>query len=140
MSLTDVRDNGGAAPDPDGLGIGISAVTLSGLDAATSTASRISAIEVPASLGDRVYIDADGDGVQDTNGLEPNLPGVQITRPTWVGLDGALGTTDDLTLTTTSGNPAASTDPNYLFQHLPAGDYQVSVSASGGGGPGFPAI
>ena len=50
------------------------------------------------------------------------------------GLDGALGTTDDLTLTTTIGNPAASTDPNYLFQHLPAGDYQVSVSASGGSG------
>ena len=135
MSLTDVRDNGGgAAPDPDGLGIGISAVTLSGLDAATSN-NRLQdfGYRGTASLGDRVYIDADGDGVQDTNGLEPNLPGVQITL-TWAGLDGALGTTDDLTLTTTSGNPAASTDPNYLFQHLPAGDYQVSVSASGGSG------
>jgi len=37
-------------------------------------------------------------------------------------------------LTTTSTNPASPTDPNYLFQYLPAGNFTLSTSATGGSG------
>jgi fimbrial isopeptide formation D2 family protein/uncharacterized repeat protein (TIGR01451 family) len=134
MTLTDVRDNGAANTNPDGLGVGISAITLTGIDA-TTTNNRLQdfGYRGSASLGDRVYIDADGDGVQDNNGREPSLPGVGVIL-TWAGLDGDINTTgDNLTFTTTT-NPASPGDPNYLFQYLPAGNYTVAVSASGGSG------
>ena len=136
MTLTDVRDNGGpASTNPDGLGVGISAIILTGTDA-TTTNNRLQdfGYRGSASLGNRIYIDADGDGAQDANGLEPSLPGVQVTL-TWAGLDGDIDTTaDNLTFTTISTNPAASSDPNYLFQFLPSGTYSAAVPAAGGSG------
>jgi len=135
MSLTDVRDDGGLPnTNPDGLGVGVSAITLTGNTAAT-TNNRIQdfGYRGTASLGDRVYVDADADGVQDTNGLEPSLPGVTVTL-VWAGLDGDLSTTaDNLTFTTVS-TASSGTSPNYLFQNLPAGTFAVSVSAVGGSG------
>jgi large repetitive protein len=73
-------------------------------------------------VGDTVYIDLNGNGVQDAN--EPGIPNVVIT---WVqaGADGHLGTSDDLTGTVT-------TDANghYLIPGLPDGDVTVSYDPS----------
>ncbi len=80
-----------------------------------------------ASLGNRIYIDADGDGVQDVNGLEPSLPGVATTL-TWAGPDAIFGNADDLTFTQNATNAAT----NYLYSNLPSGDFRVAVSPTGG--------
>ncbi len=132
MSVTDVRNNGGAAnANPDGLGVGVSAITLTGVDAGTTNnIIQDFGYRGTATLGNRVYIDADGDGVQAANGLEPSLPGVTVNL-TWAGLDGILGNADDLTFTTVS-TAAAGVSPNYLFSNLPAGEFQVAVSTAGG--------
>ena len=137
MTVTDVQANGGAAnSNPAGLGIGIGAITLSGANTDLTTNNRIQdfGYRGSASLGDRIYIDADGDGVQDGNGREPSLPGVLVSL-TWAGLDGDISTAaDNITFTTTSTNPALPTDPNYLFRYLPSGDFTVSAPAGGGSG------
>ncbi len=64
-----------------------------------------------ASVGDRVFIDQDGDGVQDA--AEPGIPGatVQLVAS---GVDGVLGTADDMTFNTTTGANGL-----YLFTGLP---------------------
>ena len=74
------------------------------------------------SIGDYVWFDADGDGVQDAD--EAPLGGVSVTL-TYYGLDGALGGGDDVVRT-------ATTAPNgsYLFEDLPAGTYDVEVDPS----------
>ena len=131
MGLTDVRDNGATNTNPDGVGVGISAITLTGATAAT-TNNRLQdfGYRGTASLGNRIYIDADGDGVQDTNGLEPSLPAVATTL-LWAGPDNNFTTTaDNLTFTQNSTNAAT----NYLYSNLPAGDFRVTVSATGGSG------
>jgi fimbrial isopeptide formation D2 family protein len=135
MNLTDVRDNGGAANiDPDALGAGISAISLTGADAGT-TNNRIQdfGYRGTASLGDRIYLDTNGNGVQDANGLEPGLPGVTVTLE-WAGADGDLTTTaDNLTFTTVS-TATAGTTPNFLFPNLPSGNFRVTVSGTSGTG------
>jgi len=73
-----------------------------------------------ASLGDRVWIDTNGDGVQDATN-EPGLANVDVTI-TWFGPDGTFGTPDDESFTTTTDN-----DGNYDFVNLPSGDYRVDV-------------
>lgn len=82
-------------------------------------------------LGDRVWWDLDGDGVQDTG--EPGLNGVEVTA-TYLGPDGLAGTVDDeVFVTTTNG------DGDYIFQNIPDGDYVVTVTDSvpSGFGPTF---
>lgn len=73
-----------------------------------------------AALGDRVWIDSDGDGVQDPN--EVGVSGVEITL-TGAGPDGIFGNGDDITQTTL-------TDENgyYIFDNLPAGAYTTAVT------------
>ncbi len=71
------------------------------------------------SIGDRVWFDTDGDGVQDAG--EVGIPGVDLTI-TWAGPDGLLGTADDVDYPTTTG-----TDGVYLVEHLPPGPYEVSL-------------
>ena len=73
-----------------------------------------------AALGDRVWIDSDGDGVQDPN--EIGVEGVEITL-TGAGADGIFGTGDDVSATTT-------TDENgyYLFDGLTPGVYTTEVT------------
>jgi uncharacterized repeat protein (TIGR01451 family)/fimbrial isopeptide formation D2 family protein len=75
-----------------------------------------------ASLGDRVWIDSDGDGTQDAVALEPGLPGVGVTL-TWFGRDGVVGGGDDVIFTTTTDNAG-----NYQFVNLPAGNFQVDIN------------
>ncbi len=73
------------------------------------------------SIGDRVWFDADSDGVQD--GGEPGIEGVTVELD--VDLDGD-GTTDVTLTDTTDGNG------NYLFENLPVGDYTVRVTQPAG--------
>ncbi len=72
------------------------------------------------SLGDYVWLDRNGDGVQD--GDEPGIPGVTITA-TWAGPDGTPGTGDDFVFST-----ATDIDGGYTIDNLPAGDYVVDVA------------
>jgi large repetitive protein len=74
------------------------------------------------SIGDLVWEDADANGAR--NGTEPGLPGVTVTV-TWGGLDGVIGTADDVSFPATTG-------PNgeYLVDRLPAGTYTVVVDTS----------
>ncbi len=75
-----------------------------------------------ALIGDRVWIDADGDGVEDPG--EAGLAGVTINL-VGAGADGQLGTGDDLEVgAVTDGNG------NYAFTGLPADDYFVTVDVS----------
>ena len=73
------------------------------------------------SIGDTVWLDLDGDGIQDTG--EPGVPGVAVTL-TWGGLDGDLGTADDVVFV----DVETDADGNYLFEHLPAGEFRVDLN------------
>jgi len=64
-----------------------------------------------SSIGDTVWYDADGDGLQDAG--EPGVPGVTVHL-----LDGS-GTVIDTTTTDVNGN--------YLFENLEPGDYAIEV-------------
>ncbi|MBT9313238.1 SdrD B-like domain-containing protein [Leptothoe kymatousa] len=77
--------------------------------------------EPKASLGDRVWYDTDGDGVQDAG--EKGVEGVKVTL-TGGGADGIIGTADDTTAETTT-----DANGNYLFDNLNAGEeYKVTFS------------
>ncbi len=73
------------------------------------------------SIGDFVYFDADGDGMQDFG--EQGIPNVQIT------------------LFDTNDNPIAITvsdaNGNYLFEDIPAGDYYLQFVVPNDGGEDF---
>lgn len=79
-----------------------------------------------AVIGNYVWLDTDGDGVQDNDGSEPPVPGVTVTvyRPGF-GPDGIAGNSDDAL-------PVASmiTDQQgeYRFGNLLPGDYQLEFS------------
>ena len=78
------------------------------------------------SLGDFVWEDLDGDGVQDDG--EPGIPGAIVTL-TWGGPDGEIGTDDDVVL----GTDTTDGDGLYGFDSLPPGEYQVDVAPPAGG-------
>jgi hypothetical protein len=69
-----------------------------------------------ASLGDRVWNDIDGDGVQDAN--EPGMAGITVT------LYDAAGNVIGTTVSDASGN--------YKFSNLPAGSYRVGFTLPAG--------
>ncbi|NEX62981.1 SdrD B-like domain-containing protein [Noviherbaspirillum galbum] len=72
----------------------------------------------PASLGDRLWIDANGNGKQDAG--EAGIPGHIVTL-IGGGADGVIGTADDTTQTVTTG-----ADGIYQFTNLtPGQQYQV---------------
>ena len=72
------------------------------------------------SIGDFVWLDPNGDGIQDPD--EPGIEGVAVEL-TWYGPDGVAGGGDDALFTTTTG-----TDGAYLFDYLPPGLYVVDVT------------
>ena len=76
---------------------------------------------VPASAGDLVWYDVNGNGIQD--GTEPGIGGATVTL-TYAGPDGVFGTGDDVTL------PAQTTGAagNYSFTGLAPGNYRATVS------------
>ena len=71
-------------------------------------------------IGDRVWLDVDGDGIQDVG--EPGLPNVVVNLYN-AGADGLVGTADDVLFLSTS------TDGNgtYIFQHLAPRTYYVDI-------------
>ncbi|MFO0802292.1 MAG: SdrD B-like domain-containing protein [Gemmataceae bacterium] len=74
-------------------------------------------------IGDRVWIDSNGDGVQDATTLEPGLPGVSLTL-TWAGIDGVIDTADDIVIATANGDASGL----YSFANVPAGSLRVTVN------------
>ena len=78
----------------------------------------------PASVGDKVWMDVDRDGIQDAD--EPAMPGVTVT----------LMRADGSAVMDASGNPvgAVTTDANgqYTFENLLPGDYKVSFTNPAG--------
>ena len=75
-----------------------------------------------AELGDFVWDDQNGDGVQD--GGEPGIPGATVTL-TWAGPDGVLGSGgDDVVL----GSQPTGAAGGYLFTDLPPGVFGVTVT------------
>ena len=73
----------------------------------------------PATIGDFVFEDKNGNGIQDAT--EPGIPGVTVT------LNGTDGSGNPVTATTTTG-------PNgeYTFTGLKPGDYTVTFTKPGG--------
>ncbi len=95
-----------------------------GLDASNLNALRISARTLgkpSASLGNRVWSDHDGDGVQDAG--ESGINGVVLQLYRDRTFDGVFDPADDVLVATqtTSGSG------NYLFQGLGAGRYWIDV-------------
>ena len=78
----------------------------------------------PASVGDKVWMDVNRDGLQDAD--EPAMPGVTVT----------LTRADGTAVTDAEGNPVASvtTDANgkYVFENLLPGDYTVTFTNPAG--------
>ena len=74
-------------------------------------------------LGDRVWLDRNGDGVQQPG--EPGIAGVPVTA-VFFGADGQPGGGDDVTFTATTG-----ADGIYNFVNLPLGRYRVTIDAAG---------
>lgn len=73
-------------------------------------------------IGDRLWVDINGDGVQDPN--EPGIAAVVVTT-TWAGPDGNLATTGD----NVQASRTTDSSGNYLFTGLPAGSYRVVVAS-----------
>lgn len=73
-------------------------------------------------IGNFVWLDVDGDGVQDTG--EPGLANVDVNL-TFAGEDGVFGNGDDFTLT-------VATDANglYTFNNLPDGNFRIAVDTN----------
>lgn len=77
-----------------------------------------------AVIGDRVWSDADGDGVQDPG--EVGIGGVTLNLVN-VGPDGVCGTADDVVTASTS----TAADGSYLFAGVAPGAYCVDVTDTG---------
>lgn len=112
--IVDVAENSG---DPGGDGDSTNAVTIAG---ASSDLDQDFGYRGPNSIGQRVWMDVDRDGVAEPE--EPGLPGVSV-EVEWFGVDGISGSLDDVSW------PWATTDVDgrYLASGLPDGNYSVEV-------------
>ena len=99
--------------DPDGGNDNTTAVTLA---AGENNLDQNFGYQQTGTVGDTIWFDANGNGVQDTG--EPGLANVRVTLTG--DLDGD-GQADDILITTTDGTG------RYLFDRLPDGNYTVHV-------------
>jgi protocatechuate 3,4-dioxygenase beta subunit len=76
------------------------------------------------SLGNKIWYDLDGDGIQDADEL--GIPGITVTLLDY-GPDGVLGGGDDGPSKTTTTNALGE----YIFTGLPAGNYAVQFGTAG---------
>ncbi|MCB9020078.1 MAG: hypothetical protein H6546_07090 [Chitinophagales bacterium] len=99
-------------------------------------------IWLPASVGDTVWHDLNGNGLQDSG--ENGIEGISVTL--WsVGPDGVVGGGDDVPVVTdafgnTYGSAGALTtdsNGNYLFDNLIPGIYYVSFGTTTSGGDAY---
>lgn len=84
-----------------------------------------------ASFGDRVWLDSNGNGIQEP-GETTNIQDAIITL-TYLGADGVLGGGDDFVV----GTKTTDSNGNYLFSNLPAGKYYASIDTSSVPGKGI---
>ncbi|PDV97368.1 hypothetical protein A9Q02_18615, partial [Candidatus Chloroploca asiatica] len=83
---------------------------------------------IPASLGDLVWEDLNGDGVQDAG--EPGFSGITVTL-TGAGRDRTFGTGDD-TISTTTTTTTLAISGTYSFTGLQPGLYRVTFTRPAG--------
>lgn len=76
--------------------------------------------DATGAIGDRIWVDTDGDGVQDPE--EIGLPGITVELIS-AGPDGIFGTDDDVVIATTT----TDNNGNYIFDDLPPGAYVVNI-------------
>jgi hypothetical protein len=117
--------------DPDGGTPSASVATIGGLMPLVNL-NQDFGYQGSASVGDTIWLDVNGDGTQEAG--DPGLPGIPVTV-TSAGTDGVLGTTDDVSVSTTtdsaghysvSGLPAGPTRVSYTTGNLPVGDVPQS--------------
>jgi hypothetical protein len=84
----------------------------------------IVATVLKGSIGDRVWVDNNCNGIQEAG--EKGLAGVTV-KLYQAGADGQFGTSDDVTVATQT----TDINGNYLFTNLLAGNYQVGFSNIG---------
>jgi len=124
-------DSDAEAIGGDGRTVPLTPVTLAPLDRLTKVDAGLYRV---SSMGDVVFTDTDGDGIQD--GGETGAPGADLTLWT-AGTDATFGTGDDVRVTAdvdgatfgSSGTLTTGSDGAYTFANLRPGAYQVRVSA-----------
>jgi len=115
--LFTVLNQGDDATDSDAPPTGVATVNLGSVDDFTLDAGLIR----PASLGDRVWLDTDGDGLQDPG--ETGIPGVPVV------LYDAVTSQPVLTTTTNASGAYSFTNlapGSYFVQFTPPATYEVS--------------
>ncbi len=110
--------------DPDGGGNSTSNLTLT--DAAQTNLLQDFGYIGNASIGDFVWNDVNGDGVQDVG--EPGLPGITVSV-TWAGPDNTLGNADDITFPSVATNGSGIYTVANLPAAAPSSNYRVAVTA-----------
>ncbi|MEV8252778.1 SdrD B-like domain-containing protein [Rhodoglobus sp. NPDC076762] len=117
VTVSDLPAGYAVVSDPNG---GTSATSTTSLTAGQNRVDQDFGYAGTASIGDFVWIDRNGDGVQDTD--EPGIFGAQVEL-TWFGEDGVLGGGDDGVFTTTTDG-----DGLYSFPNLLPGNFSVAVT------------
>lgn len=112
----------GTTPTHDLDGTGTAGVITTTLTAGQNRTDADLSYAGTGSMGDRVWLDRDSDGVFDAT--ETGLGGIDVTI-TWLGADGVAGGGDDVVFTTTT-----DASGQWLVDHLPAGNHVVSVDAA----------
>jgi len=117
-------DRGDDSSDSDAAANGLSQVVK--LASGENNTTIDAGVYVPASLGDRVWLDANGNGQQDDG--ETGVAGAKVTL-IGGGADGKLATTGD----NTSIDTTTDANGNYTFSGLvPGSEYQVRFDAPAG--------
>lgn len=102
---------------------GAPGINYTDIEAVTCYGTSTTPGDVRSSLGNFVWEDSNGDGLQDSG--EPGIGGVVVEL--WGrGGDGLFGTADDNKL----NEKTTDVDGLYVFTNLPAGQYQVRLASS----------